>query len=111
DPQMFAAVYESAVDKIPPLEVADWLNLLAYSARKAMAGMSPTNSAEFRRWQLDVQILSGLGLFFSHKISAAKYWHDFETTKNREFLQTAIRQYSTARDAWSEFAALAKDRY
>ena len=84
---------------------------IANQARAAMAKVTASKSAENRRWQLDVQILSGLGLFYSHKFSAAVSWHAFEQTGNRSDLQTAIQFYSTARNDWAEFAALANGPY
>ena len=111
DPQIFATANEAAVSKISQWEVAYWLGSLANRAKDAIAKMPPRETAEYRRWQLDIKILSGLGQFFSEKILSAFNWHEFQRTGSQKRLQVAIRQYSMGRSAWANFAALAKDRY
>jgi hypothetical protein len=71
----------------------------------------PSRTAEQQRWQLDIQILSGLGAFFANKLSAAQSWHMFESSKNQHYLVAAIKDYSSARDEWAAFAAMAKGKY
>ena len=104
DPQIFATVNEAAGDKIPALEVATWLEGLSDRAARSMAKVPARNTPEFRRWQLDVAIQSGLGRFFAGKLRAAYFWHAGR-------LREAVGQYTDARRAWAEFANLAKDRY
>jgi hypothetical protein len=112
---LFAAVDEYAddkgLDKISPLEVADWLEGLSNRAAASMAKVPAKDTPEFRRWQLDVAIQSGLGRFFAGKIRAAVYWRKFERDRDPGLLRSAVQQYTIARNAWSEFANLAKDRY
>jgi hypothetical protein len=67
------------------------------------------NTPEFRRWQLDVAVQSGLGLFFSSKLRAAVYWRRFERGKGDP--GWAVSRYLGARKAWADFANLANDRY
>jgi hypothetical protein len=111
DPQLFASANEDPGPKISSSEVAAWLSSIANQARAAMAKVPISKTAEYRRWQEDVQILSGLGLFYSRKFSAATRWHAFEQTRSQLELQLAIEQYSMARNDWAEFATLAKEAY
>ncbi len=103
DPQIFATGNEAAGDKIGPSEVAAWLEGLSDRATKSLAKVPVQNTAEFRRWQLDVAIQSGLGRFFADKMRAAVAWRTSQAD--------AIKYYTRARDTWAEFANLAKDRY
>jgi hypothetical protein len=116
DPQIFATADEfaedKATDKISPLEVADWLEKLSQRASENMAKVAKNDSAEFRRWELDVAILSGLGRFFAGKMRAAVHWQ--RSGGGQRYpgaVAAAISNYKTARDAWAEFANLAKGRY
>lgn len=111
DPQIFATANETPDAKISLMEVSGWLAQMSRLATEALARMPVKKTAEYRRWHLDLKILSGLGTFFSHKLDAAVYWHNFEQTGGQEDLRTAIARYSMARSAWAEFATLAKDKY
>ena len=104
DPQMFATANEAPSVKISADEVAAWLETLANSSRAALAQAHLSDTAEARRWQLDIQILSGLGLFFANKMRAAVAWHEGNRT-------AAIEAYTAARNAWAELAELARNRY
>ncbi len=117
DPQMFATVNEYAdaevdgkrLDKISPWEVARWLDGLAKNAADSMAKVPVKDTPEFRRWQLDVAIQSGLGEFYAGKLRAAVAWRKFE--RRKEEFSWAVSRYATARAAWAGFANLAKNRY
>ena len=112
DPQLFATVNEGpASAKIPQTEVAQWLRTLADRAREHMARVPARKTAEYRRWQLDVTILSGLGQFFAGKISAATSWREFERTGSQEDLQRAVAHYTRVRDEWAALAKAAKGPY
>ena len=111
DPQLFAAVNEQAPLKIQQVDISRWLLELSESAQKSIAKVPARDSAEYRRWHLDVQILSGLGAFFAYKISAAAYWNEFQRDKRPGAVGQALAAYASARDAWSKLALLAKDRY
>jgi hypothetical protein len=115
DPQIFATVNEFAdgngAGKISLREVAGWLEGLSDRAAKSMAKVPVKDTAEFRRWQLDVAIQSGLGHFFAAKMRAAVAWRIFEHRGEKVELTNAVTHYTGARDAWAEFANRAKDRY
>jgi hypothetical protein len=99
DPEMFASVVEfvegKSGAKYTPLEVADWLDRLAAAA---MQGDAP------RSWAIDIRIQAGIGRFFAAKFRAAVAWH-------RKDYETAIREYRSARDAWSKLAEAARGVY
>jgi len=115
DPQLFATGDEFAEGrggyKISPLEVAGWLANLSNRAAKSMAKVTAKDSAECRRWQLDVAILSGLGRFFAEKMQSAVSWRRFEHEGRQGELTKAVDHYTAARNAWAELANLAKGRY
>jgi hypothetical protein len=64
DPQIFSTVNETAPAKLSQEDVARWFFLLSGNAKAALVKMPSGKSAECRRWQLDVQILAGIGNFF-----------------------------------------------
>jgi hypothetical protein len=109
DPQMFATVNEHDPAKISA--AAFWLSSLAKSARGTLGQVPSKETAEQRRWHLDVRILCGLGEFFSYKLSAAAGWHEFERSKKQETLASAIYTYTLARSAWATLADLANGPY
>jgi hypothetical protein len=76
-----------------------------------MSKVPAKSTPEFRRWQLDVAIQSGLGRFFAGKMRAAVEWRHFERSRNKVELDSAISSYSRARNAWADFANLANGRY
>jgi hypothetical protein len=107
DPQMFSAINGQEQGRVIAIDVAEQLEKLAERSRLNIV----RDSVEARRWQLDITILRGLGLFFAGKIRAAYAWDEFLGTKNPKSLSLAVSSYSRARDAWADFAAKAKDRY
>ncbi len=117
DPQIFATVNEYAdatirqqrLDRYSPVDVANWLEQLAHTAAESMAKARPSHTPEFRRWQLDVAIQSGLGQFFACKMRAAVAWRKFES--RQEMSDSAVIAYGMARNAWANLASLAKDLY
>ncbi len=111
DPQMFATVNEEGSFKFAAPQVADWLSSAARRAKEAIGKVPADSTSEYRRWQMDIRILSGLGMFYAHKISAAAAWHEFERTRLQAHLTAAVEFYGKARDEWAGFAVLAKGRY
>ena len=112
DPQIFATADEPwGPKKISQSSVEDWLLELARQAQESLARIPASKTAEYRRWQLDIQILSGLGGFFAAKIGAAVHWGEFKRTKDQQAAKRAVQSYSAARNSWVKFATLAKGRY
>jgi hypothetical protein len=123
DPQLFSTVDDFAAElvsgersaKYSPMDVAQWLDDFSAAAGrhvKEMQAQSGSNrSAELRRMTADVDIQAGLGRFFAAKYRAAVLWSLYDRTGERSALEQALKQYRSARAAWSEFANEAKAIY
>ena len=65
----------------------------------------------FAVFQADVAIQSGLGLFFSHKFRSAVLWAIYQKTGDANAKTAALARYDSARQAWSDLAAVAAPVY
>lgn len=109
DPQLFSRIDDFAREllkgersgKYSPIEVAQWLEDLARSARTVKAG----------RIEIDVAIQAGLGKFFGAKFRAGVLYAIHERTGDRGALEEALKFYGVARAAWAELAGRAKGVY
>lgn len=123
DPELFSNANEFAQEllqgppsgKFSPIEVAQWLEDLTGDAKKHLAGVKSKtedqNSPEFRRLATDVEIQSGLGLFFAAKFRCAVLYAIFARTGNRTALDEALNAYHRARAAWAGLAEQARGVY
>jgi hypothetical protein len=123
DPVLFAGVEEFADSllngqpgaKYSPLEVAEWLQDLAETARKrlaeAEARATGAGGPEFRRLAVDVAIQGGLGLFFAAKLRAGVLFALHQRGRDRATLDEALKAYRAARAAWAELARRAEGIY
>ncbi len=123
DPQLFSRMDDFAEEllsgqssgKYSPVEVAQWLEELAGTARKRLAEAEKKASApqapEFRRLAVDVAIQSGLGVFFAHKFRAGVLYALFDRSGFRPAMQEAVQSYRAARAAWAELAGYARGVY
>lgn len=101
--------------KYSPLEVADRLEALAQAAEKhlaaAIAQVSDSADATFRRWAVDIAAQAGIGHFFARKLRAGAAYALFERTGQLEQLQGALQTYRSAKQAWEQVVAVTKDVY
>jgi hypothetical protein len=123
DPQLFAGVDEYAkvliegesLAKCSPVEVAQWMDDLAAAAaqrlREAEWQIANRNAPAFRRLAADVTIQSGLGRFFAAKLRAGVLYAIYDRTGEPTALEEALKAYRTARNAWAEMAAGARNVY
>ena len=123
DPQLFSKINEFAdavlagqhLAKVSPIEVAQWLDDHAIAAMhhlsQALTRITNKTDSEWKRWRIDIEILAGLGRFFSAKFRSGVLYRLFEQTNDRTALQEAIRLYRAARSAWAELADVAKAVY
>jgi hypothetical protein len=121
DPEFFARVDDFADEllkgdgsgKYSPAWVAAELEAFARTAVSELAaarsglGQFP----EFRRWTADIEIQSGLGMFFAGKLRAATLFALYERSGDRSALDAALRCYREARAAWAKIAEGAKAIY
>ncbi len=118
DPRIFSSVFEH-VDgllagtpscKYSPVEVATWVEQLTASAKASLAvavARTRPPSADFRRLEEDVRIMTGLGDFFAAKFRAALLWQVFDKTGDRRAAEAAVARYEAARAAWAAMATRA----
>lgn len=99
DPQIFSRINDFAGEllsgersgKYSPIEVAQWLEDLAQTARPV----------KDRRVDIDVAIQAGLGRFFAAKFRAGVLYSIHERTGDRAALEQAVKYYRAARAAWA----------
>jgi hypothetical protein len=124
DPQLFQSPDEcgdallagGANGKYSPLEVASWMDEIAATASREIAGArkqlgSKASAAGFRRVEEDVLIQCGLARFFAGKLRSAVLWRIHARTGNRAAGEAAIAHYSEARNAWAAMAERARNVY
>jgi hypothetical protein len=123
DPEFFLTVDEFADEllkgessgKYSPAWVAQQLEEAAKQAmgqlHEAKLNVHDARDAEFRRLEIDVTVLAGLGRFFAAKFRAGVLYAIYEQTGHRPALVAAVKTQHAARDAWVELAGQAKDPY
>ncbi|HVH73274.1 MAG TPA: hypothetical protein VNB49_19495, partial [Candidatus Dormibacteraeota bacterium] len=123
DPELFGSANDCAREmlqkqrsgRISPIDVAQWLEDMAYSAAKylteAEQRVTEPQSPEFRRTAIDVAIQTGLGQFFAGKFRAAVLYAIFQQSGDPTALEQAIVVYRRARNAWANLAQRARDVY
>ncbi len=125
DPQLFLGIDAYAEhllkgtafdqNKYFPIEVAQWLedwgNAAMTNLAKAKSRASKPNDPAFRRLEADVAIQGGMGLFFAGKFRSAVLWAIYQKTGDVDAKTAALAQYDSARQAWSELAAVATPIY
>jgi hypothetical protein len=116
DPELFLGVDEFAEallkgkpgGKYSPIELARWLHALADTATHQIAQaegrVRDRESPEFRRWRVDVNILSGLGRFYAWKFRAGVLYALFERSGSPSILEEALGAYRKARQAGADLA-------
>ncbi len=123
DPQLFYRIDDFADDmlkgersgKYTPIEAAQWIEDYAASATKSLAraeGLTAGRGGpERRRLTIDIAVTAGLGRFFAAKFRAGVLYRVFEKTGDRAALETSLKMYKQAREAWAGIVARTKDVY
>jgi hypothetical protein len=123
DPEFFSRVDDFAEEllkseasgKYSPAWVAAELEALAQKAGAEFAAAKPKlsrpQSPEFRRWAADIEIQSGLGMFFAGKLRGATLFGVYERTGDRTALEAGLQCYREARAAWAKMAEAARPIY
>jgi len=112
DPAMFCSIDEfvdeligkSRSGRYSPAEVARWLDdsarVSAGQLGQARANVADANAPSFRRLEVDVAVLSGLGMFFANKLRAGIAYTLYERQSDTDALRDAVHFYRKAREAW-----------
>ncbi|QGN34355.1 hypothetical protein [Microlunatus sp. Gsoil 973] len=121
DPELFASPddYVAAlIDGTPlprytPIDVAEWLDTLASSAREHIAraravAAEASDPAELERMMIDAEIAAGLGEHFADKLRSAVSWALHRRTGAVDDLEDCIRDYHAAREHWHQLAEAGK---
>jgi len=123
DPQLFSRINDFADQllsgkcdgKYSPLEVAQWLEDYARTAREqlteAKASSKNRETPAYRRLIIDVGIQAGIGEFFGAKIRSGMLYRVYEKTGHPAALEACLAQYRKARAAWAALADEAKGVY
>jgi len=123
DPALFSSVNEFADEvvngqlsgKFSPLDVARWLEGFCEKAERHLAEaasqVADANAPSFRRLAIDVRLQSGLGRFFADKLRAGVWYALYERTGDVTALESALKAYRAARDAWAALASEAEGVY
>jgi hypothetical protein len=116
DPQVFTTIAEHAdalltghgSGRYTPVEVAGWIERYAAAGRAALAHAGApgraTDSAAFKRAELDIVVQAALGEFFAAKLRSGVLFAIFEKTKSKAALNASLVYYRAARKAWAEAA-------
>jgi len=84
------------------------INLLVREAKKTAGNNS---NKEFNSTITDIEILSGLALYYANRIPAAVYYRLYDRTKDANALDSAILYESKAVEAWRQIVNAAGDVY
>src|SRR5262249_27010780 len=101
--------------KFTPLNVAQWIEHAASSARMSLAEanrfVADINSAAYRRASVDIEIQASLGEFFAAKFRAGVLFHLYKISPEQARLAAAVDEYKNARTAFAAAAEAAKGVY
>jgi hypothetical protein len=123
DPQLFYRMIDFADDllkgehsgKYTPIEVAQWLEDYAATARSSLTRADERATGkerpEYRRLAIDIAVAAELGRFFGAKFRAGVLHHVYEQTGDRDALTQSLKQYRAARDTWTAIAERTKGVY
>jgi hypothetical protein len=112
DPEVFssvasfagALVAEEPDGRVSPIDVANLLDRFARSSLEHLERLESSESANARRWDVDIRIASALGRFFAAKIRAAVGFEIHRLTGDTGVLAAAAQDCRDARAAWIEAA-------
>ena len=91
--------------KYTPLEVASWIEQLVADGQPALdraREAADQSDAQVQRVLIDLEVLVRMGRFFAGKFRAAVDYSIYRTTADVGSLESALRTYQAARDAYAE---------
>ena len=103
------------INRYSPITMANWFNEFANNAKKnllkAIKIIKKRNDPELLRLEIDINILIGIGKFFSYKIKSACYWELFLKEKKYSLGHKSLQFYKKSYFAWSKIAKISKLYY
>jgi hypothetical protein len=100
--------------KYTPLEVASWIEQLVTDGEESLErarSVADLADPQVQRTLIDLDVLVRLGRFFAGKFRAAVNYSIFQTTEDTSSLQSALRTYRQARDAYVEITTIVDGVY
>lgn len=94
--------------------MASWIEQLVADGQQALDRATQVvdqSDAQVRRVMIDLEILVRMGRFFAGKFRAAVDYSIFRTTEDVSSLESALRHYRAARDAYAEIPGIVDGVY
>ena len=123
DPQLIMSPIELAdcinnrkvINRYSPITMANWFDEYTNKSKKSLLSAikiyKNKNDTEFKRLEIDIRILIGIGKFFSYKIKSACYWELFLKQKKHYLGFKSLEMYKKSFEAWSIIAKISKQFY
>tara|TARA_B100001123_G_scaffold239728_1_gene268240 strand:- start:209 stop:1045 length:837 start_codon:yes stop_codon:yes gene_type:complete len=107
--------YKKNINKYSPVTMSNWFFEFAKKSEKhlkeAINKYKNKEEPNFKRLLIDLQILIGLGKFFSYKIKSSCYWELFLKTKKHNLGLTSIKLYQKCFSEWATISDISKNYY
>ena len=106
---------KKTINKYSPITMSNWFFEYAKKSQHYLKSAKKIyrnkKGYEFKRLEIDIQILVGLGKFFSNKIKSACYWELFLKEKDYKLGLTALKLYKICYVDWSILSNISKKHY
>ena len=107
--------YKKNINKYSPMTMSNWFFEFAQNSekylKKAINKYKKKGEPKFKRLEIDLQILIGLGKFFSYKIKSSCYWELFRKTKKYSIGLASIKFYQKSFSEWKTISDVSKNYY
>ena len=107
--------YKKTINKYSPITMSNWFLEFAKKSKKhltnAINKIKKKEEPKFKRLEIDLQILIGLGKFFSYKIKSSCYWELFIKTKKYNIGLASINFYQKSFSEWETISEISKNYY
>ena len=106
---------KKTINRYSPITMSNWL--MVYSKKsefylnKGKKIFNNKNDFDFKRLEIDINILIGLGKFFSYKIKSACYWELFLKEHKYNLGLHALKFYKKSYNEWSIISGISKKFY
>ena len=104
-----------AIKKYSPITMSNWFLEIAKESenylKKAINKYKKINEADFKRYEVDIKIMIGLGKFFSHKIKSSCYWELFLKENDKKIGIESLKYYKKCFSEWSILSDISKKYY
>ncbi len=106
---------KKTINRYSPITMSNWLmeysNKSDYHLKKGIKNFKNKSDSEFKRLEIDINILIGLGKFFAYKIKSACYWELFLKEHKYNLGLHALKFYKKSYKEWSMISEISKKFY